>query len=74
MFEYDVDFVFESSDFIYERTYPALKCMNKYQNDYRKVEMPVRISMPKYSLSNELKLKNIDKNNEKLSPGNLIFL
>ena len=47
-FEYDVDLVFESSENVYERTYPTVKHVHKYQLNYDHAEMPVRISLPKY--------------------------
>ena len=47
-FEYDVDLIFESGENIYERSFPTIKHVHKYQFNYDHAEMPVRISLPKY--------------------------
>ncbi len=62
-YEYDVDLIFESSDYIYERTYPTIKHLNKYQLNYDKSEMPIRISMPKYKSKNGKRLRSKSSGN-----------
>ncbi len=49
-YEYNVDLILESGSNIYERSYPVVKTIRKYQTDYKNVEMPVVITIPKYSI------------------------
>jgi hypothetical protein len=48
MYEYDVDLIIEStSSDTYQRFFPHVKAIHKYQSDYVNPEMPVSISVPK---------------------------
>jgi hypothetical protein len=61
-YEYNVDLIFESSEELYERSYPCLKSMDKYTKSYENIEMPIRISLPRrFSASNHVitKQRNI---------------
>ena len=49
-YEYNVDLILESGSNIYERSYPVVKTIRKFQTDYKNVEMPVVITIPKYSI------------------------
>ena len=62
LYEHNVDLIFESSDELYERSYPCLKSMKQYTKNYENVEMPIRISLPRrFSASNHViaKQRNI---------------
>lgn len=48
--EYKVDLIFESGSNMYQRNFPSVRSMQKWRNNYERVEMPVVISMPKYSV------------------------
>lgn len=49
-YKYGVDLILESSSNVYERTYPVIRTSKKYQTSYENAEMPVYISLPKYSV------------------------
>jgi hypothetical protein len=49
-YEYNVDLILESGSNIYERSFPVVKTIRNFQTDYKNVEMPVVITMPKYSI------------------------
>lgn len=49
-YEYNVDLILESGSNIYERSYPVVKTIRNFQTDYKNVEMPVVITIPKYSI------------------------
>jgi hypothetical protein len=50
LYKYNVDFVLESSSNVYERSLPVLRTAKKFQINYDKPEMPVYLSLPKYSV------------------------
>ena len=58
-YEYNVDLILESGSNIYERTYPVVKTLRKFQTDYKSVEMPVIISLPKYSIGSNRKITGL---------------
>lgn len=47
---YNVDFVLESSSNVYERSLPVMRTAKKFQTNYDNPEMPVYLSLPKYSV------------------------
>lgn len=49
-YKYNVDVILESSSNVYERSYPVLRTAKKFQTSYDNTEMPVYISLPKYSV------------------------
>jgi hypothetical protein len=59
-YEYNVDLILESGSNIYERSYPVVKTIRKYQTDYKNVEMPVVITIPKYSIGINKKITGKD--------------
>jgi hypothetical protein len=46
----------------YERTYPVLKSFNKFKTDYVDPDMPIGITLPKYSMKNSGKNTDIKLN------------
>jgi len=50
LYKYNVDLILESSSNLYERSFPALRTAKKYQMSYEIPEMPVYLSLPKYSV------------------------
>lgn len=49
-YKYNVDLILESSSHLYERSFPVLRSAKKYQTNYEIPEMPVYLSLPKYSV------------------------
>jgi len=52
-YKYNVDLILESSSNLYERSFPVLRTAKKYQLNYEIPEMPVYLSLPKYSVGIE---------------------
>lgn len=55
-YEYNVDLILESGSNVYERSYPVVKTLGKYKTDYKTPEMPVSITLPKYSIGTNRKI------------------
>lgn len=55
-YEYNVDLILESGSNLYERTYPVVKSIRKFQYDYKSPEMPVVLTLPKYSIGTNRKV------------------
>lgn len=58
-YKYNIDLILESSSNLYERSYPVLRTAKKFQTSYDNAEMPIYLSLPKYSVG--LNRQNPDK-------------